>query len=93
MIIENVMKVGDISNTEIDPNVISFLQDHCRPAYRDQRLQEHLYDIPTILEDIEQNHLSQDWYGQVPTPEVKNDLKKIAKMLRQTDCAYLRITY
>lgn len=93
MHIENVMKVGDINHTEIDQGAINFLHMHCAPTWKDQMLKEDIYNIPSIMEVIEQNDGCQEWDGTRPTPGTKKELKKINRLLKEADCSYLRITF
>lgn len=88
IIIENILKVGDMSLEVATKAVRNFLAEDYQPIYTDNVLKEHIYDINGLLDEVYENTITTK-----PNAEVKKRLQEINKILANNDCAYLRIIY
>lgn len=75
---------ADINHGELDADTISFF-GKIDPDYRDQILNDHIYDIPVLLGAIVD--------GDIPPPprHVMDQLQEIGRILMRSKACYLRI--
>lgn len=90
-IIQNIMKVADVCESNISQETRNFLYDICESEYTDHQLQEHLYSLENIVDKLNDD-LESIW-GFVPDSKIKKEIEDIKKQMDKKDCAYLRITF
>lgn len=88
--ITSVTKVLDIDGKELLGSTVMYLLNEPGPAYRDQILKEHLYDIPGLIDELSGDEDDQCIH---PSPEAMKEIEKINKIMIKRGCAYLRIIF
>lgn len=84
--IEVNLKAGDIHNSQISKEAIEWLKEYGEITYRDDRLNEDLYNLNSTL-DNESGNL------EFCHESILDELHDIKTTLDKNDCSYLRITY
>lgn len=82
--IENVLLIGDIARANISKETLEWLSQAC-PLYKDTTLTEHIYNIEGMLDDMENDSLSD--YSDT----LLSELNMIKAELDANNCSYLRI--
>jgi len=81
---ENILKIGDIENSELSTELLNFLQTEVQHTYTDNVLKEHIYNIDDILDGIEGG-------GYTPSVTVESQLNELKTLCDSNDCGYFRI--
>ena len=83
---ENILKIGDIENSQLSTELLNFLQNQVQHTYSDNILKEHIYNIGDILDGLDE--------GGYNTPEhVAGELQEIKELCDLSDCGYFRVVY
>lgn len=80
-IVENVMKVIDVHHDKLNARTLEFITTKVKPTYKDQNLEEHLYDLDNDC-----------FPGIIPT-EVEQEFILLQKEMAKHDAGYLRIVF
>lgn len=81
-----VLKIGDIHHEDVSPNLLAFIQNGAFITYKDQVLNEDIYNMNDTLDEIEA--------GTCECPEeITEELNQMVSALHKKDVGYLRITY
>lgn len=79
------MKVIDIDEKSLMPETVKFIENNIEPTYRDQVLKEHIYNVDSFLDEIDEE--------SEPSKKVMEQLEAINKILADNEAGYLRICY
>lgn len=78
----NVLKIVDVFHTSLTSNTIAFLNEQTDPTYKDQVLNEHIYNIADISEEYD---------GE--DENILTDFTELQSLVNKTDSGYIRIVY
>lgn len=81
-----IMKIGDIDHLDMSSDLLNFFQNSGIITYKDQVLEEHIYNINDMVDEIEG--------GTCEISEaLAEEFNELVSALHKKDVGYLRIIY
>lgn len=80
---KNILKIADMKSSLFDENFIKFIQTETESTYKDRVLNEHIYNVDTITDDMQERWIFKHL----------GIFARIKNHCDANDCSYFRIVF